>query len=102
SKSTRDLDMLRNLISPRTTKLSLEKALELVNKRIELARKEGDTANALELINSAKSLLKDAEIIFATLSNGIGIAYHKHGKLLDDLGHHDKAKKSHNKAEKWG
>ncbi|KAG0011304.1 hypothetical protein BGZ80_000787, partial [Entomortierella chlamydospora] len=102
NKSTQDIDMLRNLISPRTANLSLEEALELANKRIELAHKEDKAANALELINNAKSLLKDAENIFATLSKGIGNAYHEHGKLLDDLGHHDKAKKSHSKAEKWG
>ncbi|KAF9997314.1 hypothetical protein BGZ80_007038, partial [Entomortierella chlamydospora] len=101
--------MLRNLFPSRITDLSLEEALELANKRLELARKEDGTANALELTNSVKSLLKDAEHIFASkkvkdqsLSEGIASAYHEHGMLLDDLGHHDKAKKSHSKAEKWG
>ncbi|KAF9991997.1 hypothetical protein BGZ80_008765, partial [Entomortierella chlamydospora] len=68
-----------------------------------------DSVKTLELINSAKSLLKDAENIFVSkkvkdpvLIEGIANAYHEHGKLLEDLGHHDKAKKSHSKAEKWG
>ncbi|KAF9165481.1 hypothetical protein BGX20_000598 [Mortierella sp. AD010] len=86
-----------------------EEALELVNKRLELARKEDNSAKRLEHINSAKSRLKDAENVFTSaevkdlaLSEGIANAYHEHGTLLDDLGYHDKAKKSHSKAEKWG
>ncbi|KAG0008232.1 hypothetical protein BGZ80_003677, partial [Entomortierella chlamydospora] len=101
--------MLRNPFSSRTSDLSPEEAVELANKRLELARKENDSAKKLGLANSAKSLLKDAEIIFAStkikdpaFSEGIANAYHKHGALLDELGHHDRAKKSHNKAGKWG
>ncbi|KAF9992515.1 hypothetical protein BGZ80_008523, partial [Entomortierella chlamydospora] len=74
-----------------------------------LARKEDDPAKRLELINSAKSLLEDTGNIITSkkvknpvLSEGIANAYHEHGRLLDDLNHHDKAKKSHRKAEKWG
>ncbi|KAF9387857.1 hypothetical protein BGX21_000447, partial [Mortierella sp. AD011] len=101
--------MLRNLFSSQTNNLSPEETLELANKHLELARKEDDIAKRLEVINRAKSLLKDTENIFAsknvkdpTLSEGIANAYHEHGRLLNDLGHHSKAKKSHNKAEKWG
>ncbi|KAF9112180.1 hypothetical protein BGX27_003813, partial [Mortierella sp. AM989] len=101
--------MLRNPFSSRTSDLSLEKNLELANKSLELSRNESDAAKALELANSANLMLKDAEKIFATekakdpaLGKGIANAYHEHGKLLDDLGHHDKAVKSHSKAEKWG
>ncbi|KAG0006424.1 hypothetical protein BGZ80_005299, partial [Entomortierella chlamydospora] len=101
--------MLQNFFSSRTNDLSPEEALELVNKRLELALKEDDTAKKSELVNSAKSRLKDAENIFISkkikdpaLSEGIANAYHEHGRLLDALGHHDKAKKSHKKAEKWG
>ncbi|KAF9342621.1 hypothetical protein BGX26_007178, partial [Mortierella sp. AD094] len=101
--------MIRNPFSSRTSNLSLEEALELANKHLELARKEGDTARALEISSDAKSLMKDAEKIFASkkvkdpaLGKGIANAYHEHGRLLDDLGCHDKAKKSHGKAEKWG
>ncbi|KAF9399630.1 hypothetical protein BGX21_005907 [Mortierella sp. AD011] len=101
--------MLRNLFSSPTSDLTLEDALELANEHLGYARKEKSPAKALELTNNAKSLLKDAEHIFASkkvkdpsLSKGIANAYHEHGRLLDDLGHHDKAKKSHSKAEKWG
>ncbi|KAG0017826.1 hypothetical protein BGZ80_007885, partial [Entomortierella chlamydospora] len=101
--------MLRNLISLQTSNLSPEETLELANKRIELACKEDDSAKKLELINSVKPLLKYTENIFASkkvknpaLSEGIANAYNEHGKLLNDLGYHDKAKKSLSKAEKWG
>ncbi|KAF9997454.1 hypothetical protein BGZ80_007007, partial [Entomortierella chlamydospora] len=94
--------MLRNLFPSRTSKLSLEEALELANKRLELARKEHDSAKVLELSNGAKSLMEDAEKIFASKKVSIANAYHEHGRLLDDLGYHDKAKKSHGKAEEWG
>ncbi|KAF9993846.1 hypothetical protein BGZ80_008008 [Entomortierella chlamydospora] len=101
--------MIRNFFPSRTSDLSPEEALELVNKRLELARKEDDSAKKLNLINSAKSRLKDAENIFTStevkdpaLSEGIAHAYHEHGRLLDALGHQGKAKKSHSKAEKWG
>ncbi|KAG0015930.1 hypothetical protein BGZ80_009541, partial [Entomortierella chlamydospora] len=101
--------MLRNPFSSRTSGLSLEDALELANKHIGNARKERDPAKALELANNAKSLLKDAEHIFTSkkvrdpsLSEDIANAYGEHGRLLDDLGYHDKAKKSHSKAEEWG
>ncbi|KAF9995411.1 hypothetical protein BGZ80_007521, partial [Entomortierella chlamydospora] len=101
--------MLRNLFSSQTSDRSTEETLGLTSKRLELARKEDDTAKRLELINSVKPLLKDTENTFASkkvkdpaLSEGIANAYHEHGRLLDDLGHHDKAKKSRSKAEKWG
>ncbi|KAG0007458.1 hypothetical protein BGZ80_004637, partial [Entomortierella chlamydospora] len=101
--------MLRNLFSSRASDLSPENAIELVNDCLELASKEDDIAKKLKLANSAKSLLKDAENIFAfikvkdpALSESIAHAYHEHGRLLDALGHHDQAKKSHGKAEMWG
>ncbi|KAF9994832.1 hypothetical protein BGZ80_007677, partial [Entomortierella chlamydospora] len=101
--------MLRNLFSSKTSNLSPEEALELVNEHLGLASKEDDIAKKLKLVNSANSRLKDAENIFVSkkvkdlaLTKGIAHAYHEHGRLLDDLDHHDKAKKSHSKAEKWG
>ncbi|KAG0009037.1 hypothetical protein BGZ80_002803, partial [Entomortierella chlamydospora] len=101
--------MFRNLFSSRASDLSPEEALELVNKRLELARKEDDSVKKLELINNVKPLLKDTENILVSknakdpaLSEGIAHAYHEHGTLLDAFGHHDKAKKSHGKAKKWG
>ncbi|KAG0007573.1 hypothetical protein BGZ80_004493, partial [Entomortierella chlamydospora] len=101
--------MLRTPSSSRTSDLSPEKALELVNKHLELARKEDDSAKKLELANSAGSQLESVENIFAptkvkdpALSEDIAHAYHEHGALIDDLDNHDKAKKSHSKDEKWG
>ncbi|KAG0009091.1 hypothetical protein BGZ80_002750, partial [Entomortierella chlamydospora] len=109
NKRTRVIDMLRNFFSSPTSDLSPEESLELVNKRLELAHEEDDTAKKLELVNSANSRLKDTENIFVSkkvkdpsLCKGIANAYHEHGELLDGLGHHDKAKKSHNRADKWG
>ncbi|KAF9401198.1 hypothetical protein BGX21_002428 [Mortierella sp. AD011] len=68
-----------------------------------------DSAKALEHTNNAKSLLKHTEHMLASkkvkdpaLSEGIANVYHEHGQLLDDMGHYDKAKKSHSKTEKWG
>ncbi|KAG0005264.1 hypothetical protein BGZ80_005467, partial [Entomortierella chlamydospora] len=101
--------MPQNPFSSRTIGLSLEDALELANEYLGNARKESDTAKALELTSDAKSLLKEAEKIFASkkvkdpaLGESIANTYHKHGKLLEELGYHDKAKKSHSKAEGWG
>ncbi|KAG0008553.1 hypothetical protein BGZ80_003304 [Entomortierella chlamydospora] len=101
--------MFRNLFPSRTCDLSPEEALELVNKRLELARKEDDSAKKLKLINNVKPRLKDTENIFVSkkvkdpaLLEGIAHAYHEHETLLDDLGHHGKAKRSHSTAEKWG
>ncbi|KAG0017767.1 hypothetical protein BGZ80_007935, partial [Entomortierella chlamydospora] len=101
--------MLRNLFSSRTSGLSFEEALELANKRLELVCKEDVAEKALGLCNDAKLLLKDAEKNFSSkkvkdpaLGEGIANTYHEHGRLLDELGFHDKARKSHSKAEKWG
>ncbi|KAG0008925.1 hypothetical protein BGZ80_002911, partial [Entomortierella chlamydospora] len=101
--------MIQSLFSSKTSHLSPEEALELVNERLELAFKEDDIAKKLKFVNSANSWLKDAENIFVSkkvkdpaLTEGIVHAYHEHGRLLDDLGHHYKAKKSHSSAEKWG
>ncbi|KAF9993555.1 hypothetical protein BGZ80_008091, partial [Entomortierella chlamydospora] len=109
NRRARDIGMLRNLFPSQSSGFSLEETIELVNKRLEDARKENDSAKALELINSAKLLLKDAENIFLSkkvkdraLSESIANAYHEHGTLLDGLGRRGKAKKSQSKAEKWG
>ncbi|KAF9352578.1 hypothetical protein BGX26_009639 [Mortierella sp. AD094] len=101
--------MVRNPFSSPTNGLSLEDALELANKYLENARKENNPAKALQLIRNAKSMIKDAERIFAATrvgdpnqDDGIANAYFEHGRLLDDLGYHNKAQKSQSKAEKWG
>ncbi|KAF9991820.1 hypothetical protein BGZ80_008865, partial [Entomortierella chlamydospora] len=49
-----------------------------------------------------ENIFVSKEVKDPALSEGIANAYHEHGTLLDDLGRHDKAKKSHSKAEKWG
>ncbi|KAF9346120.1 hypothetical protein BGX26_002396, partial [Mortierella sp. AD094] len=74
-----------------------------------LARNERDPTRALELSRNAKSMIKVAEKNFVikkardpVLRECIANAYREHGKLLDELGHHDKAQKSHSKAETWG
>ncbi|KAG0009133.1 hypothetical protein BGZ80_002701, partial [Entomortierella chlamydospora] len=101
--------MVHNLFSPPTSRLPLEDVLELVDKYLDNARKERNPSRALQLCSDAKSQIKVAEKIFSikrvddsAQNIGIANAYHEHGKLLDELGNHDKAQKSHNKAEKWG
>ncbi|KAG0021803.1 hypothetical protein BGZ80_001682 [Entomortierella chlamydospora] len=102
--------MLRNPFSSSKSKLSLNDALGLANEALENARRaKTNPAEALQFCNDARSRIKDAENIISTkksrdptLSDSIANAYHEHGKLLDELGHRDKALKSHSKAEKWG
>ncbi|KAG0021100.1 hypothetical protein BGZ80_003033 [Entomortierella chlamydospora] len=97
-----------NLFSSPTSKLPLGDILELANKYLELARKGHDPSKAVHLCRNAKSLLKDAETVFSKgpkdpiLKDGIAKAYHEHGKLLDELGYHEKAQRSLTKAEAWG
>ncbi|KAG0009678.1 hypothetical protein BGZ80_002163, partial [Entomortierella chlamydospora] len=101
--------MPRYPFSSRISDLSIEEALDLVNKRLELACQENDSAEALELSKKVKSLLSNAEHIFASkkvkdpaLREGIANAYHELGKLLENLGRDGKAKRSYSKAKKWG
>ncbi|KAF9348407.1 hypothetical protein BGX26_000178 [Mortierella sp. AD094] len=102
--------MVRGFFSSPRSDLSLEDALDLANEQLDDARKaKNKPTKALSLCNDAKSKIKDAEKIFLakktgglTLHEGIASAYHEHAQLLDDLGYHDKAKKSHSRAEKWG
>ncbi|KAF9346035.1 hypothetical protein BGX26_002493, partial [Mortierella sp. AD094] len=90
--------------------LSLEDALELVDEVLENARKsKSKPTKALLHCSDAKSKIKDAEKIFATKKaghsaqhHGIANAYREHAQLLEDLGHHVKAQKSHNHAKRWG
>ncbi|KAF9997858.1 hypothetical protein BGZ80_006913, partial [Entomortierella chlamydospora] len=94
--------MLRNPFSSRTTDLSLEGTLELINEQLSNACKGRNPTKALELASNAESILKDAEHVLASkkvkgpaLSEGVANAYHERGQLLDGLGYHDKAEKSH-------
>ncbi|KAF9347770.1 hypothetical protein BGX26_000761 [Mortierella sp. AD094] len=108
-KSAKKSRMYRNPFSPPLIGITLEDAIELANNYLEIARKEYIPSKALNLIRDAKSKIKDAEKIFAarragdpTLDDSVANAYHEHGKLLDELGYHSKAQKSHRKAAKWG
>ncbi|KAF8983543.1 hypothetical protein BGZ46_010051 [Entomortierella lignicola] len=101
--------MLRNIFTLKKNKLTLEDTLEIANKHLESAKKANDPTKSLKHSRSAKSVLKDAEKIFVAnkienpaLQDGIASAYHEHGQLLDELGYHSKAHKSHNKAKEWG
>ncbi|KAF9351465.1 hypothetical protein BGX26_010549 [Mortierella sp. AD094] len=105
-----DTNMPRNPIASPKSGLSLGDALELASEALDNARKaKNKPAKALQLCNDAKTKIKDAENIIATkkdrnpaLGDSIAIAYNEHGRLLDELGCHDKALKSHSKAKKWG
>ncbi|KAG0019044.1 hypothetical protein BGZ80_006381 [Entomortierella chlamydospora] len=101
--------MVRNPFSSPTSGLSLNDALEIANRHLENARKENDPEKALRLIRNAKSVIKDAERIFTAArvgnqnqDDGIANAYFEHGRVLEELGYHNKAQKSRSKAEKWG
>ncbi|KAF9343741.1 hypothetical protein BGX26_005257, partial [Mortierella sp. AD094] len=101
--------MFRNRFSSSTSGLPLKDTLELANKHLEDARNANTPATALLLCDHAKAMMKDAENIVAnnrasgqTLNDDIANAYHKHGKLLEELNQYSKAQKSYSKAEKWG
>ncbi|KAG0003313.1 hypothetical protein BGZ79_001156 [Entomortierella chlamydospora] len=101
--------MVCGLFSSSSKSLSLEDALELANEQLNSARKAKSPARKLQLCQSAKSMIKNAEKIVTdkkvknpALKDSIAIAYHEHGKLLDELGNHIKAQRSYNKAAKWG
>ncbi|KAG0003120.1 hypothetical protein BGZ80_005847, partial [Entomortierella chlamydospora] len=73
-----------------------------------MACNESGLKKALQLVDEAKSKIQEAEKIFATervgrptIDNGIAIAYHEHGKLLDKLCSR-KAQESYSNAKKWG
>ncbi|KAF9435370.1 hypothetical protein BGZ76_006434 [Entomortierella beljakovae] len=100
--------MLQGLFGARTNNLSIESILEQVNKYLEDAFNETNPAAAFKHGGRAKALLKDAERTHTKKTSslvhrkGIADAYHRHKILLEKLGHHDRALKSHAKAEKWG
>ncbi|KAF9993095.1 hypothetical protein BGZ80_008278, partial [Entomortierella chlamydospora] len=50
----------------------------------------------------AEHIFTSKKVKDPSLNKGIANAYHEYGRLLDDLGRHDKAKKSRSMAEKWG
>ncbi|KAF9170011.1 hypothetical protein BGX21_009684 [Mortierella sp. AD011] len=100
--------MLRNIFSPSSSGLPLKDVIDLANRHLEDARGADTSVKALFLCGNAKVMIKDAENIInksvkgQTFNDDIATAYHKHGKLLEELGQHNKAQKSYSKAEKWG
>ncbi|KAG0008071.1 hypothetical protein BGZ80_003887, partial [Entomortierella chlamydospora] len=100
--------MLIRIFSLPPSGCTLNDVLDLANKHLEDARCADSPAKKLLLCGSAKMMIEDAESIVNksvgghTLNNDIANAYHKHGKLLEGLGRHKKARKSYHKAEKWG
>ncbi|KAF9176752.1 hypothetical protein BGZ49_005983, partial [Haplosporangium sp. Z 27] len=83
--------------------------LALANTNLESAHKETNPMEALKLTKKAKAKIQKAEKYFlastiedSSLEKGIANAYHKHGKLLDNLGEYSLAQESHIKAKKWG
>ncbi|KAG0344843.1 hypothetical protein BGZ54_005735, partial [Gamsiella multidivaricata] len=88
-------------------------ALNLANAHLENARKADDPYLILDLCASAEAALSqmkraDKRTLIPPMStedqalcNGISTAYSDRGKLLDSLGHLDKAQASFRQAEKW-
>ncbi|KAG0020826.1 hypothetical protein BGZ80_003535 [Entomortierella chlamydospora] len=93
--------MIRNPFSPPSSRISIEDVLGLANKNIVKAHKEKDLAKAFQLSTKAESFMKDAEKIFINLNNDLAKTYQEHGKLLDELGHHDKAQEIQSRAKEW-
>ncbi|KAF9174885.1 Transducin (beta)-like 1 X-linked receptor 1, partial [Mortierella sp. AD010] len=100
--------MVRNPFSSSKTRPSLAEAIKTANDCLKMACNESDLKKALQLADEAISNIQDAEKIFATervgiptIDNGIAIAYHQHGKLLDKL-RSRKAQESYSNAKKWG
>ncbi|KAF9998322.1 hypothetical protein BGZ79_008000 [Entomortierella chlamydospora] len=101
--------MFRNIFSSSSKGLSLKDVIELANRHLEDARNADTSAKALLFCGNAKATIKDAENIIVnksvggqTLNADIANAYHKHGKLLEELGQLSEAQKSYGKANKWG
>ncbi|KAF9994101.1 hypothetical protein BGZ80_007920, partial [Entomortierella chlamydospora] len=83
--------------------------VDLADEYIENARNAGTSTRAILLYRSAEAMIKDAENVVAikrlggqTIHDDIARTYHRHGKLLEELGQHSKAQKSYSEAERWG
>ncbi|KAG0003031.1 hypothetical protein BGZ79_001829 [Entomortierella chlamydospora] len=101
--------MFRKVFSSPSRDLPLNNTLELANEQIENARNASTPEKARWICNDAKTTIKDAGIIFTnrrvggqTLNEDIADAYHKLGKVQEELGQHSEAQKSFKKATKWG
>ncbi|UAW64649.2 pentapeptide repeat-containing protein [Mycoavidus sp. HKI] len=105
--------MLGNIFSSSRSALSPQKTLDLANCYLENARKAKDLEIALVLCDDAEASLSQMKralrkahtpetLADQTLRTKIGTVYFEHGKVLENLGHSDKAQVSYKKAEKWG
>ncbi|KAF9345531.1 hypothetical protein BGX26_003021, partial [Mortierella sp. AD094] len=101
--------MIRNFSSLSPKRPSLKDVLDLANEQLENFRNSNNLAEALILCDNANAAIEDAENFVTnkrvdgqTLDDDIANAYYRHGKLLEELGQHNKAQKSYNKAKDWG
>ncbi len=105
--------MLGSILSSPRSALSAEQALDLANAYLKNARNTQDIHLASIFCDDAEISLSQAKQVFKkalspetladqTLRNNIGTAYFERGKILDQLGRHDRAQASYKKAEKWG
>ncbi|KAG0352604.1 hypothetical protein BGZ54_002677, partial [Gamsiella multidivaricata] len=105
--------MFSSTFSSSRSALSPQRALNLANAHLENARKADDPDFILALCANAevalsrmkrtdrKALIPPMSTEDQALCNGISTAYSDRGKLLDSLGHRDKAQASFRQAEKW-
>ncbi len=105
--------MLGSIFSSSRNALSPQKTLDLANFYLENARKAKDVEIALVLCDEAEASLSQMKralrkahnpetLADQTLQAKIANVYFEHGKVLENLGHPDKAQVSFKKAEKWG
>ncbi len=105
--------MLGSMVSVSRSALSVEQMLGLANTYLNNARKTQDSYLASVFCDDAEISLSQAKHAFKkalspetladqTLRNNIGTAYFERGKILDQLGQHDRAQASYKKAQKWG
>ncbi len=105
--------MLGSVLSSSRGGLSAEQTLNLVNTYLNNARHTQDNHLALIFCDDAEVSLSHAKSAFKkarssdtpadqALRSRIATAYAERGKLLEKLGHPDKAKTSYEKAAKWG
>lgn len=91
----------RNLF--RSTLLAQE-ALPLANANLENARKTQDQKRALKYCDEARTTLRRIDISASTTDQSqldqIITAYREHGRVLENLGFSEKAKKSNSEADK--
>ncbi|UUM21120.1 HEAT repeat domain-containing protein [Mycoavidus sp. SF9855] len=105
--------MLGSIFSSSRSVLSPPEVLDLANDFLEFARKNTNPKIALILcddveasLSQMKKALRKADaaetLADQTLRDKIAVVYFEHGKVLDQLGQHNRAQASYKKAQKWG